>query len=191
MRLFVAVNPPPQLREELATRLDSVRARVHIAWTRPQAWHLTLMFLGDWPPERLPALGQSLRTAIAAHRPFAVRPGAVGAFPGLDRPRVLFLHLDADDPSGRTDPLAELAAEARRAVDAAWPDGPQDHKRFRPHLTVARIKRPPRPEELAELRSLDLAGLPGFEVATVELMASELRSDGARHSVVESLRLSG
>jgi 2'-5' RNA ligase len=115
----------------------------------------------------------------------------VGAFPGLQRPRVLFLHLGNDDPSGGGDPLAQLAADVRRAVDAAWREGPQDHKPFRPHLTLARIKRPPGAAALAALRSLELGPLPGFEVATVELMASELRPEGARHTVVETLRLAG
>lgn len=187
----MAVNPPSQLRQDLDTRLDAVRSRVRIAWTRPQSWHLTLMFLGEWPAERLPGLGAALRTAVGGHRPFVVRPGGVGAFPDLQRPRVLFLHLGNDDPSGGGDPLAQLAADVRRAVDASWREGPQDHKPFRPHLTLARVKRPPAAGELAALRSLELGTFPGFEVATVELMASELRREGARYSVMETLRLAG
>jgi 2'-5' RNA ligase len=122
---------------------------------------------------------------VARHRPVLVRPREVGAFPGLQRPRVLFLHLDGGDP------LWELAAEVRQAVDAVWPDGPQDHKHFRPHLTLARIKRPLAAEELAELRDLDLGEWASFEAGDVELMASDLQPRGARYSVVESLPLGG
>ncbi len=185
MRLFVAVNLPTRLREDMATGLDTVRAKVPIAWSRPETWHLTLAFLGDWPRERLAVLGQALRTAVAEHGPFVIRPGTMGTFPERGRPRVLFLQLDGDDP------LRELAATVRRAVNSVWPDGPQDHKAFRPHVTVARIKRPLVEAEQADLRSLDLAGFESFEVESVALMASELRPEGARHTVVESLRLGG
>lgn len=185
MRLFVAVNPPGQLRQELDTRLDATRSRLRIAWVSPAAWHLTLAFLGEWPEERLPRLGAALREAVTSHRPFVITPGTLDGFPNRQRPRVLFLHLDGDDQ------LRDLAVDVRRAVDAAWPDGPQDHKIFRPHLTVARIKRPLAGAEHTMVKALDVGGFPSFEVETVALMASELRPDGARHSVVESLRLEG
>ncbi len=57
MRLFVAVNPPEQLRLDLATRLDTVHSRLRIAWTRPAAWHLTLMFLAANAPRPAPLVG--------------------------------------------------------------------------------------------------------------------------------------
>jgi len=185
VRLFLAVNPPTRLCQELDTRLDALRSQLRIAWTLPETWHLTLMFLGDWSEERLPGLGSALRKAVAPHRPFVVRPGRVGAFPGLQRPRVLFLHLEGHDP------LRDLTTDLRRAVDTIWADGPQDHKAFRPHLTVARIKRSLAGAESILLRSLDLGDFESFEVDAVALMASELQPDGARHTVLESLRLGG
>jgi len=185
VRLFLAVNLPTRLRLDLDTRLDTARASISIAWSRPETWHLTLAFLGDWPRERLPELGAALRAAVAEHEPFVIKPGGIGTFPHRGRPRVLFLQLDGDDP------LRELAVAVRRAVDSVWRDGPQDHKTFRPHVTVARIKRPLALAEQASIRTLDLGNFESFEVETVALMASELRPAGARHTVVESLRLGG
>jgi 2'-5' RNA ligase len=185
LRLFVAVNPPRQLRQELATRLDTPRRRLHLAWTRPEAWHLTLMFLGNWPEQRLPSLAASLQAAVARHAPFVVRPGGIAAFPDLRRPRVLFLHLDGGDA------LRTLAADVRQAVNQAWPDGPQDRKDWRPHLTLARVKHPLPAADLAVLRGLDLGALPAFTVTAAWLLESELRSDGARHSVRAELPLGG
>jgi len=185
VRLFVAVNPPGQMRLDLATRLDTVHSQLRIAWTRPEAWHLTLMFLGEWPAERLPALGTALRDAVEPHRPFVVQPGQVGAFPNRRRPRVLFLHLDGGDP------LRALADDVCAAVDAVWPDGPQDHKAFRPHLTLARVKRPLQGAERTVLQGLDIGGWDSFAVEQIQLVASELRREGARYTVVESLDLAG
>lgn len=179
----MAVNPPPQLRQELATRLDTPRRRLRLAWTRPEAWHLTLMFLGSWPAQRAAGLVSCLQDAVAGHQPFAVRPGGLGAFPDLRRPRVLFLHLDGGDA------LRTLAQDVRQAVDRAWPDGPQDRKDWRPHLTLARVKEPLAAADQAVLQGLDLGALPAFTVAAAWLMQSELRPDGARHGVRAELPL--
>ncbi len=185
MRLFVAVHPPTHLRQELATRLDTARRQIPLAWTAAEAWHLTLMFLGEWPEARLPALVAALRGAVASHRPFVVTPGGIGAFPDLTRPRVLFLHMDGGDP------LRALARDVRAAVDRVWPDGPQDHKAWRPHLTLARVKQPLGAGDLARLRGLDPGAWEPFPVHAARLMASTLRREGARHDEVAALALGG
>jgi 2'-5' RNA ligase len=185
VRLFVAVNPPEHLGDHLATRLDAVRGEIGVAWTRRQAWHLTLMFLGEWPDDRVEPLREALVRAVAPQAPLEIRPGGLGAFPDLRRPRVLFLQLDGGDP------LRRLAGTVRGAVDATWPDGPQDHKAFRPHLTLARVKRPLAARDLARLRELDLGGAAPFTVAAAHLLASELRPEGARYTDLARLPLVG
>lgn len=184
MRLFVAVNPGEHLTEQLDTWLDEHRGRFRISWTRPAAWHLTLMFLGPWPAERHESLVQNLQTAVEPLPAFTVQPGGLGAFPGPRRPRVLFLHQDG----GKA--LPTLAAAVRGAVDRTWPDGPQDRKEFRPHLTLARIKHPLPPNLAQDLVSLDPGPLPAFPVNEALLMASELHPTGARYTVQARLPLS-
>lgn len=177
MRLFVAVIPPRQFREELAMRLDRIRDRARIAWIPPENWHITLAFLGDWPAPQATALVESLRDAIRGHQHVVVKPGAVDGFPTRRRPRVLFLHLSGGDA------LTELAASVRAAAAASGPDGHHDDKDFRPHLTLARIKRPLPRSELTVLQELDLGSWAPFLVDTVSLVASELRPAGARYNV--------
>jgi len=183
MRLFVAVNPPEQFRQHLDTRLVTIRRRVRIAWTAPASWHLTLMFLGDWPPERLPGLADGLAAAVRPRPPFALQPTRVGAFPGLARPRVLFLQLDGGEA------LATLARDVRAAVDGVWPDGPQDRKDFHSHLTLARVKRPLAGPEPGLLRALDLGTWAPFRVEAVALMESTLGRDGPRYTCRAALPL--
>lgn len=185
MRVFVAVNPPPHMCRELTLRLDTARSLLPLAWTATAAWHLTLMFLGTWPAARLPALVEALRAAVSGHRCFAVEPGRVGAFPDLLRPRVLFLHLEGGEP------LRRLAGDVRSAVDAVWPQGPQDQRAFRPHLTLARIKKPLGSPEFAVLRGLDLGTWEPFPLTEVLLLASELRREGARYTGQAAFPLDG
>ncbi len=173
MRLFVAVDPGERFRRELTTRLGDWPRRLPLAWVRPENWHLTLSFLGDWPPELLPPLREGL-AAAAAGGPFPVRPGAVGAFPDLRRPRVLFLHMEAD---GR---LERLAAAVRRQVELVAA-GRQDAKPFRSHLTLARVRRP-LPPRLRDLPArIDLGGWEPLTVADFRLVRSRLGPQGPRY----------
>jgi 2'-5' RNA ligase len=186
IRSFVAVPAGEQLRAELDRRLDDLRGRVAVRWTRPETWHLTLQFLGDWPPERLDALAEALR-GVSGREPWPLTPAGLGGFPDVARARVLFLQMEDD---GR---IADLARDVRSTVAAAWPEGPQDTKAFRPHLTLARVRDRLEPRDVKMLRNIDLSDLPPLPVEGVGLMASELDPQGARHRMLswQGLRKKG
>lgn len=175
MRLFVAVSPGERFVRELTTRLAPWTGRLGVRWTRPETWHLTLAFLGEWPAERVEPLVAGLEEAIEAE-PLLLLPGGLDGFPDLRRPRVLFVQM-RDDGS-----LAALAARVRSAVDRTWPEGPQDRRPFRPHLTLARIRRPLDLEEVKSLPNIDLSGLPEVTVERLQLVRSELRPGGPRYT---------
>ena len=181
MRLFLAVNPGEELRQELATRIDSVRGRYAgsgaLRWTTPESWHLTLQFLGEWPEDRIGRLEQGIKP-LASRGIFLLEPGTLGAFPRLDNPRVLFLHLGSDGNAER------LAAAVQKTVGEIWPDGPQDRKPFRSHLTIARVKGHLSQEDRDALAALDLVGLPVTEANDFRLVASRMLSAGAEHKVL-------
>lgn len=176
MRLFIAANCGEQFRRLLATQLDAWRAQLRIAWSRPQTWHLTLDFLGEVPVADVPALQDGLRVEAARHQPFQVRPGQLGGFPSLNRPRVLFLHMDSGGA------LEELAAGIRFRVDTVLPDGDQDRKAFRAHLTIARIKRPLLRAQQQLLSQIQFAPWEPLTLDTVRLVKSELSPQGAQHT---------
>ncbi|MCP4572369.1 MAG: RNA 2',3'-cyclic phosphodiesterase [bacterium] len=182
MRAFLAVHPGEEFRSALSTCLDPWRRRIPIRWTRPDAWHLTLQFLGEWPDERLQALQERL-DGVAGPAPWSLRPAGLDAFPNLRQPRVLFLQLEDD---GR---IARLASLVRGAVADAWPDGPQDTKPLRPHLTVARVKDPLEQSQVNGLKDIDLDGLPPLAVTGFALVGSRLQPDGPRYRDVAFWRL--
>ncbi len=169
MRVFLGVKLPDQLRGELTARLDALPGLPPLRWAAPERWHLTLQFLGEWPPERCIQLGNHLLRS-ELDPAFEVRIGAVGQFPARGPVRVLYLHLDGGTR------LPALAEKVRTAVDAAWPDGPQDRKPFRPHLTLARGARKPVPMVLPEIGGDP--PLPSWRVDGFSLFSSELTPRG-------------
>ena len=86
MRAFVAVHPGGHFQRELDARLDGIRPLLKIKWTRPESWHLTMQFLGNWPLEKLNAL-QAALPAVDAMPTFEVQPGNLDGFPSVHRPR--------------------------------------------------------------------------------------------------------
>lgn len=178
MRLFVAIVPPPAVLEELAGALVPIRETGETAglrWTDPDSWHVTLAFLGEVAPGVLPELGTRLERAARRHpaRQLAVRSG--GAFPAPSRARVLWGGIDAG-PDGLA-ALRALAASVAAGARRAGAPPPGEEPRFRPHLTLARLRDP------ADVREqvAGLAGLAGqaWLAADIQLIRSHLPAGDA------------
>ena len=133
-RLFVAIPIGDELRAALLDAVGGWRSRPDLAglrWTDPDAWHLTIAFIGSVAPMAVDDLVAALRHVAAQHHPCALATGGLGAFPARARARVAWYGIaDADGALGR---LASDVAPAVRVEPAG---------RFRPHITLARANDP-------------------------------------------------
>jgi 2'-5' RNA ligase len=139
--LFVALEPPSEARAQLDAALAPLRPDwTELRWTPSDRWHLTLAFLGevdDVVRERLPA---RLQRAAARYPRLALSFGRSGAFPSPRRALVLCSHV-----TGEHQALADLSALAASVAAGARRAGappPDEGRRFRPHITVARCRQP-------------------------------------------------
>ncbi|MFL0579023.1 RNA 2',3'-cyclic phosphodiesterase [Dietzia sp. 179-F 9C3 NHS] len=184
-RMFVAVLPPEEVRDELERFLEP---RPGLTWTAPSQWHLTLAFCPDVDEWRIEEFADRLAAAARRHEPFRLRLAGAGAFPSVDRPRVLWAGVRGagdDDEVGRLRALATSTRNAANAVGGA-PDG----ARFRPHLTLARLRG--NTDATRWLRVLEtFASSPWSveEIALVDSFLGEARGGRARHEVVARLPL--
>jgi 2'-5' RNA ligase len=169
------------LSAAVTTALDDWRvgpaSRIPVRWTRPETWHLTLQFLGDWPEDRLAELKPALE-ATHDQPAFSLKPGRIGGFPDLKSPRVLFLHMDDNGEAAR------LADRVRTIVNETWPQGPQDNRAFRSHLTLARTRVLLTRSDINLLQGLKLDSLPTVFVEGFGLVSSELRREGPRYTTL-------
>jgi 2'-5' RNA ligase len=178
-RLFVAIDLPLELRERLAALSRSVPGA---RGTKAGQLHLTLRFAGELDEEGASALRAGLAgVAAAAAGSFELTVRGVGAFPRRRDPRVVWAGLA---PSEELDALHGLVEKAAVAAGLE-----PERKRFRPHLTLARLRR-------ADTRAVgawldEHAGLeePPFAVEELTLFSSELRPSGAVHRVLAAWRL--
>jgi 2'-5' RNA ligase len=168
MRAFVAVVPPAHVVEHLDDFLDVRRDAAAFRWAPREQLHVTLAFLADVPDRALDDLVERLARAAGRRTPFSATVAGGGAFPDVGRARVLWAGLELDEP-GRTE-LERTAAGARAAASRAGV--PVDGRRFRPHLTLARLGRP---EEVTRwVRLLDAYRGPTWTVDRITLVASYL-----------------
>lgn len=168
MRLFIAIDLPPELKRALWTlRSDLPGAR----WVALEQIHLTLAFLGEVEEKKIEPLSAEL--ARIHLPPFTLSFTCTGCFPNRERPRVLWVGL-APQPR-----LAELAHQVQTALMVC--DLPVEARPFSPHITLARLKFPaPRSVGVFLDQSLP-PHLPVLSVQEFILFQSRLSPHGAEH----------
>lgn len=154
MRLFVALEPPSGVRDALAAwASQAVGEDPELRLVRPDALHLTLAFLGERPEGDVGALAPELARALGRAAPPRDAHVLQPLWLAPRRPHVLTVGVA--DPSGLLGALQERVVEAcRRAAD--WEP---ERRAFRPHVTLARVRRN------ARVRPRELPGLPGAALA--------------------------
>jgi 2'-5' RNA ligase len=168
MRMFVAVVPPQDVVEDLEEFLEPRREAGDLRWTSPESWHVTLAFLAQVADARLEDLQERLDHAASRRTPMTVRLGGGGAFPDVAHAKVVYAGVEAEEPAHEE--LRRLATGVRAAADRAG--APPDGARFRPHLTLARTRRPG--DVVRWARLLDTWSSRPWTVDEVELVQSFL-----------------
>jgi 2'-5' RNA ligase len=184
MRSFVSVDLPEDLIEAVADVQETFRDASGLSFTDPERAHVTLQFLGEVDPERLPEVKAALETAVedAGVSPFEATYGGLGAFPGIEYISVLWLGVTAGG--------AEMTRlhEAIETETTALGFDPEGHE-FTPHVTIARMNHAGGKELVQKgVRELD----PTVGTARVEeirLKRSDLDSEGPTYTTVASVRL--
>ena len=186
MRLFVAIVPPGPALADLAAAVAPLQTTApQLRWTRPEAWHLTLAFLGDVAERRQSDLEVRLERAARRHPPQVLAIAGAGAFPGPARATVLWAGFHADRQGLRR--LADSVAAGARRAGAPPPD---EGRRYRPHLTLARSRSPADVSSLVAALS-ELAG-PAWTAGEIALVRSEpVAGQGQRYDVMARWPLAG
>ncbi|MEZ0292563.1 MAG: RNA 2',3'-cyclic phosphodiesterase [Solirubrobacteraceae bacterium] len=171
LRLFVALALPAPAVEALTRFRDAAADPAVWRPLAPGTFHVTLAFLG-WRADAAPA------ARVVEQLTFDAPPLALGAALLLPPGRARVLTVAVDDPSGG---LAALQAEVAGALAAAGTFEPEARP-FRPHVTVARLRKAARPQ-----RSVTAAPDPvAFAGGAVVLFRSHPEPGGARYEPLVS-----
>jgi 2'-5' RNA ligase len=164
LRCFIATFVSAESAATLAGRL---RLPPGVRPVDPAAWHVTLRFLGSVPPAALPEL-LTVVADLHGHPLEVIVTGFVG-LPRWAAARVIAGAI-AEDAG-----LRAWAEQVAACVHVRF--GPGDHA-FRPHVTVARSRRPIR------FRAQALAAPVAIRLEPPGLYRSRVGQDGARYERV-------
>ncbi|GGT62639.1 RNA 2',3'-cyclic phosphodiesterase [Streptomyces purpureus] len=131
VRVFIALAPPDDAKEELAQALrPAYDAYPGMRWNRIEDWHITLAFLGELPQPAVSLLMPPLAELAASRQPLRLALRGSGHFDE----RVLWSGIGGDLQG-----LRLLAGEVRALVKEAGV--PFADRPLNPHLTLARSRR--------------------------------------------------
>lgn len=189
-RLFLAIAVPEEVRQRLETVQAEARHRLRdasITWTRAENVHLTLRFFGSVDASRTSELFEGLRRGCCQFGPLRLCCRGLGIFPPRKRPHVFW--------AGVIDEQNYLP-DIVRAIDSTTAGFGEDkpEKPFTGHITLGRIKRIERREveQLGELiRKMEDVVFGKWPVEELLLMRSQLLPEGAEHSILERVKLTG
>ena len=159
---------PTRRSADLDEFLEPRRDAGDFRWAAVDQLHVTLAFLAEVPERVLDDLEERLARAAKRRTAFAAALVGGGAFPNVGRARVLWTGLELDE-AGRVE-MSRLATGARAAASKAGIA--VDGARFKPHVTVARLKHPQ--EATPWVRLLDAYRGPAWSVDHIDLIASYL-----------------
>src|SRR5262245_59234373 len=129
MRLFVAIDLDPDIRERVARFTEGLQNLApSVRWTTSESWHITLKFIGEVSSEIAEKVKDQLEKVTTAAIDIQFR--GTGFFPTPRSARVFWAGINADSR------LVALAEAVDRLVGAIGI--PFEERPFTPHLTLAR-----------------------------------------------------
>ena len=186
MRLFVALEIPPVVRDNLAALIQELRSLTEQLrdkrprWVRPENLHVTLKFIGEASPAKLEAVRDAL-FAVRSNQPCDLSFQGLGFFPNEKHARVFWAGIEAS-PN-----LTALAADIDgepQAVGFASAMRP-----FAPHLTLARFEPPGIHEKLrSAIQEKSSREFGALQTNQFHLIESKTKPSGAEYTTLQSFR---
>ena len=180
IRTFIALELPPSLISLLAKVQEDLQSMgLRAKWVRPENIHLTLKFLGNINPADIDNIGRAMVDAVGKFETFNLVAGGVGVFPGINRPRVIWVGLKGQ--------IQLLFAMQRLLEDNLAALGYKKEKRpFKGHLTLGRFKQRVNPDTIRRvLQEFGNLSSEEFTTRRVIFYKSDLKSTGAVYSQLQ------
>ena len=133
IRTFVAVFPPPEVREALHNAAQNLPTSKDFRLVGQEKVHLTLKFLGDIAENELDKIKQALQPIRERHDPFEVSTSNFGAFPSARKARILWAGLEEGSEQLRT-----VAENVENLLEPAGFE--RENRPYVPHLTLGRTR---------------------------------------------------
>jgi 2'-5' RNA ligase len=165
MRLFIAINPPKEVKDYLWGLKEEFKTSGKFNFVPKKNYHITLKFLGEIKENELEPTKQKL--SKIKFKSFEDSLNKLGCFSD----KVLWVDLNQKDN------VLKLA----KLIDQEFMEKEQ---RFSDHITLARIKDIKKKNEFMKRLETKITPMK-FKINSFELMNSELSKDGPKYTILE------
>jgi 2'-5' RNA ligase len=177
IRLFAAVAAPPEIAAPLQQRQQGIPGA---RWRPRDSLHITLRFFGEVREDVAADLDEALSRVAGA--PFDLTLKGVGAFGEGADIRAVWAGVEGGEP------LRVLAGRCERAALQAGLK--REARAYRPHVTLAYLKRPDPARVAAWIQDHNLLKSPPFTVDRFGLYSSWPTAEGSRYRLERDYPLS-
>jgi RNA 2',3'-cyclic 3'-phosphodiesterase len=179
-RVFAAIELPSNVQKRIQKQIQQLQAAVpgnKASWSRTENIHLTVKFFGNVLPKKIVRISEAASRVVNQVSKFKIEIGKTGAFPKVSQPRVLWIGVE--DPTGELARLHQLF-ETECAVEGF----DRETRDFRPHLTIARLRRPEGAKALAETnQKLGFESL-SLDINELVVFRSEPSGKGSKYTAL-------
>jgi len=178
LRTFISVTLPKKI-VSVSNMLQTtvISQKDNIKWVNPGNIHLTLKFLGHTPFEAADEINKVLKDLVINHSGMELNITGTGWFPNVEIPRVLWLGID-----GNIGQLQDFVTDINTRLEKLG--FPLDEDEFIPHITLARIKYPPKDTpDISNFINTSYEPI-NFNINRIRFMSSELFPNGPIYSIL-------
>lgn len=180
MRLFIAIEMPDPVRQHLAGVQEALRrVASEASWTREANLHLTLKFLWGVPDPQVPQVCDALKALAITTQPMRLAATGMECFPERGPIRVIGAKIEGDDER-----LRDLVEQIeQRCFEIGFR---KEGRVYRPHITLARARRPLPGSVRGEFDAVTgtLWPGPGARVERFALIQSKLDPKGSQYTPI-------
>ena len=183
VRAFLALPLAQAFQAEVRPLIEILKNQYpDFRWVHAGEIHLTLHFFGSISTDEVGKIANLVRPLILQRNSFQVSLAGIGAFPNSHHPRVIWLGMN--DESGS---LKSFQAALEDSLKRAG--FPTEAREFKPHLTLARLKKDAEKKH-SSFHPSDFGPTFPKRIREVILFKSDLRPDGAHYEPIETFPLS-
>ncbi len=180
IRLFVALNIPQKIKEEIIQLRNSIiNNPLDYKWEAPDKLHLTLKFIGEVEDNLVEKIQNEI-SFINEYKAFNCTFSKFGFFYSGKEPKILWLGLNINE---------EIFNFVERLNEELIKFGiEKEKKKFKPHLTLMRVRKK---LDKNFINSYENCKLPDTEFLadSISFIKSELLSSGSKYTEIKKYKL--
>lgn len=184
-RVFVGLEISEEAREKVSKYIQALReaySDLRVGWEKREKLHLTLKYLGEIEDDELAKLMLAVKKTARQVSLFSPEIRETGVFPHSSKARVLWIGV-----KDKTKKIFVLNDVLEKECENQGFQ--RESRKFKAHLTVARLREPQNSGELVERHLSEQFEPVGFKVSEIVIFQSKLQPTGSIYSRIDSFPL--